>query len=100
MMKRAAGSTYREDCVTCRLIYIFRRMSGLCYNFGTMRADPLHTLKAKVRAVHRLLIKAYGQPARPAWAGTVTPIERPAAAVDAKRAPFAMSAPRAMLAPF
>ena len=45
-----------------------------------MKADPpavnIRTLKAKVRAVHRLLIKAYGQPARPAWAGTVTPIER------------------------
>ena len=29
------------------------------------------TLKAKVRAVQRLLIKIYGEPPRPAWAGTV-----------------------------
>ena len=51
-----------------------------------MSADPpasnVRTLKAKVRAVHRLLIKAYGLPARPAWAGTVTPLDRSDAAVD------------------
>jgi len=51
-----------------------------------MSADPpasnIRTLKTKVRAVYRLLIKAYGQPARPAWAGTVTPLDRSDAAVD------------------
>ncbi len=34
-------------------------------------APTTRALKAKVRAVNRLLIKAYGLPARPAWAGTV-----------------------------
>jgi endonuclease-3 len=29
------------------------------------------SLKAKVRAVHRLLLKTYGLPAKPAWTGTV-----------------------------
>jgi endonuclease-3 len=33
-------------------------------------------LTAKVRAVQRLLIKAYGEPPRPAWAGTVRPLDR------------------------
>jgi endonuclease-3 len=31
-------------------------------------------LKAKVRSVHRLLIKEYGLPIKPAWAGTVNSI--------------------------
>jgi endonuclease-3 len=38
-------------------------------------------LKAKVRAIHQALIKAYGLPTRPAYAGTVTPID-PAAGID------------------
>ena len=33
-------------------------------------------MKAKVRAIYRLLVKEYGLPARPAWTGTVTPIDR------------------------
>lgn len=38
----------------------------------TPAATPnTRSLKAKVRAVNRLLIEAYGLPARPAWAGTV-----------------------------
>src|SRR5512136_2268291 len=36
----------------------------------TASADR-RALKAKVRAVQRLLIKTYGEPPRPAWAGTV-----------------------------
>ena len=36
----------------------------------TVPADT-RLLKAKVRAVYRRLIEAYGLPARPAWAGTV-----------------------------
>jgi endonuclease-3 len=32
-----------------------------------------HALKAKVRVIQRLLIKTYGEPPRPAWAGTVRP---------------------------
>ncbi len=39
----------------------------------------VRALKAKVRAIHRLLIKAYGLPARPAWAGTLGSSERAAA---------------------
>ncbi len=35
--------------------------------------EETRALKAKVRAVYRLLIKAYGLPPRPAWAGTVRP---------------------------
>jgi endonuclease-3 len=44
--------------------------------------DPLdrRALKAKVRAVQRLLIKTYGAPPRPAWAGTVRPLDRAEAA--------------------
>jgi endonuclease III len=34
-------------------------------------APDTRSLKAKVRAVHRLLIEAYGLPARPSWAGTI-----------------------------
>jgi len=33
-------------------------------------------LTAKVRAVQRLLIQAYGEPPRPVWAGTVRPLDR------------------------
>jgi endonuclease-3 len=33
-------------------------------------------LKAKVRVIQRLLIKTYGEPPRPAWAGTVQPLDR------------------------
>ena len=44
---------------------------------GTAAAQQ-HTLKAKVRAVYRLLIKAYGLPPRPAWAGTVHATNRDA----------------------
>src|SRR5512145_2185457 len=38
-------------------------------------APDTRSLKAKVRAVQRLLIEAYGLPARPIWAGTVGLIE-------------------------
>jgi endonuclease-3 len=41
----------------------------------TASADR-RALKARVRAVQRLLIKAYGEPPRPAWAGTVRPLDR------------------------
>lgn len=34
-------------------------------------APDTRSLKAKVRAVQRLLVQAYGLPARPIWAGTV-----------------------------
>lgn len=34
-------------------------------------APDTRSLKAKVRAVQRLLIEAYGLPARPSWAGTI-----------------------------
>ncbi len=50
-----------------------------------MRTQPAdqRALKAKVRAIQRLLIKMYGLPPRPAWAGTVRPgtdqVELPAA---------------------
>ncbi len=43
-------------------------------------------LKAKVRAVQRLLIKAYGEPPRPAWAGTVR--AAPALTPDREEAPI------------
>jgi len=33
-------------------------------------------LKARVRVIQRLLTKAYGEPPRPAWAGTVRPLDR------------------------
>jgi endonuclease-3 len=39
-------------------------------------------LKARVRAIHRLLIKAYSMPARPAWAGTVGSGDRSTAPND------------------
>jgi endonuclease III len=32
-------------------------------------------LKSKVRSIHRLLIKEYGLPIKPAWAGTTNPID-------------------------
>ncbi|HTP11079.1 MAG TPA: endonuclease III [Anaerolineae bacterium] len=54
----------------------------LAYNDSIMMAtvaSDRRALKAKVRAVQRLLIKAYGEPPRPAWAGTVR--------VDPVRAP-------------
>ena len=52
----------------------------------TTSPDP-RALKAKVRAVQRLLINAYGEPPRPAWAGTVRaapalPLERAEAPVQ------------------
>jgi endonuclease-3 len=37
-------------------------------------------LKRKVRVIQRLLIKTYGEPPRPAWAGTVRPLDRTEAA--------------------
>ena len=37
----------------------------------TTASTDRRALKAKVRAVQRRLIKAYGEPPRPAWAGTV-----------------------------
>ena len=50
----------------------------LAYNQTTMTtaAADRRQLTAKVRAVQRLLIAAYGEPPRPAWAGTVRPLER------------------------
>src|SRR5512143_340151 len=51
----------------------------LAYNDGTMMAtasSDRRALQAKVRVVQRLLIKAYGEPPRPAWAGTVGPLNR------------------------
>ncbi len=45
-------------------------------------ASGTRALKAKVRAVHHLLIKTYGLPARPAWAGTVALIDQSNAQVD------------------
>ena len=39
-------------------------------------------LKAKMRAIQRLLIKAYGEPPRPAWAGTVRPLDQAEAATQ------------------
>jgi len=50
-----------------------------------MKTQPparAHALTAKVRAIQRLLLKMYGEPPRPAWAGTVRPpdwAEQPAA---------------------
>jgi endonuclease-3 len=54
----------------------------LAYNQNTMAAASSNrrALKAKVRAIQRLLIKAYGEPPRPAWAGTVRPLDRAEAA--------------------
>lgn len=43
---------------------------------ATQFSADTRALKAKVRAVYRLLIKAYGLPPRPAWAGTVRPLDR------------------------
>lgn len=40
-----------------------------------MKTPDTRALKAKVRSIHRLLIKEYGLPIRPAWAGTVTSID-------------------------
>ncbi len=54
----------------------------LAYNEPTMMAtasSERRALKAKVRVIQRLLIKTYGEPPRPAWAGTVA---APAAAPD------------------
>jgi endonuclease III len=55
----------------------------LAYNHnvitGTSAAQQ-RALKAKVRTIHRLLIKAYGLPPKPAWAGTVRPLDRVEAA--------------------
>jgi endonuclease-3 len=47
----------------------------LAYNDSTMMATASpqrRALKARVRAIQRLLIRAYGEPPRPAWAGTVS----------------------------
>lgn len=57
----------------------------LAYNDHIMLAtasSDQRTLKAKVRAVQRLLIKAYGEPPRPAWAGTVRLLDRAEAATQ------------------
>jgi len=43
---------------------------GVAYNH-TMTNAATATLKRKVRAIQHLLIKEYGEPPRPAWAGTV-----------------------------
>ncbi len=49
-----------------------------------MKSDSTtRALKTKVRVIHRRLIKAYGLPARPAWAGTVAPLDRSDAKNDA-----------------
>ena len=39
-------------------------------------------MKAKVRAIHRRLLKEYGLPARPAWAGTVRSVQPVAAETE------------------
>ena len=54
----------------------------LAYNHNTMTTASAdrRQLTAKVRAVQRLLIKAYGEPPRPAWAGTVRPLDQTEAA--------------------
>ena len=46
-----------------------------------MTSGSTASLKRKVRAVYGLLIKAYGLPAQPAWAGTVQSPDRAEAAV-------------------
>jgi endonuclease-3 len=56
---------------------------GVAYNHNVMNSTAVaqqRALKAKVRAVYRLLLKAYGLPPRPAWAGTVRPLDREVAA--------------------
>ncbi len=40
-----------------------------------MKTPSTRALKAKVRSIQRLLIKEYGLPIRPAWAGTVASID-------------------------
>ena len=50
--------------------------SASAQNKKTDPRSKTHTLKAKVRAVYHLLIKAYGLPPRPVWAGTVRPIDQ------------------------
>ncbi len=53
----------------------------------TATASPnRRSLTAKVRVIQRLLIKAYGEPPRPAWAGTVRPLDR--AETPTHRAPI------------
>ncbi len=48
---------------------------GVAYNDHMTKATTA-ALKRKVRTIQRLLIKAYGEPPRPAWAGTVRPLDR------------------------
>lgn len=50
----------------------------------TTPSAETRALKAKVRAVYRLLIRAYGEPPRPVWAGTVRAVP---ASVDAALPP-------------
>jgi endonuclease-3 len=40
-----------------------------------VKSSDTRALKAKVRAVHKALIMEYGEPKKPAWAGTVRPID-------------------------
>ena len=60
----------RNACGCAATFAVARR---LAYNENTMTTASAdrRQLTAKVRAVQRLLIKAYGEPPRPAWAGTV-----------------------------
>lgn len=57
--------------VICATVVFARRLT---YNHHVTSETPAaeqRALKAKVRTVYRLLLKAYGLPPRPAWAGTV-----------------------------
>ena len=58
------------------IVVIERRVA---YNH-TMSNAATAALKRKVRAIQRLLIKEYGEPPRPAWAGTVRAPDRSEAA--------------------
>jgi endonuclease III len=61
---------------------IARRLAYNHFIMMTIASADRRTLKAKVRAVQRLLIKAYGEPPRPAWAGTVRPLDEAEAPVQ------------------
>ncbi len=72
-----------ERDVVCRAAtFVIARC--LAYNDHTMTvtaSSDRPALKARVRVIQRLLLKAYGEPPRPAWAGTVAaPVAAPMAA--------------------
>ena len=70
-------STARVFDVT---VVIARRVAYNHPMLSESSASSQRALKAKVRAVYRLLIETYGLPAQPAWAGTVRPLDRAEAA--------------------